>query len=583
MYYMNRETLTFVTSFADIYETQFEEKSVEWRFDKFRDIAGTGIPLCVYVDPVNHIILQHFARDYPNIKIMKTITIWDTEIGKTVTALREEGHEITLPQWRNEPKDIDEYMILINSKTEFMADAVEKNPWQTKHFAWIDFSISYVFHNKLETLRYLEILAKRTFTGEPFLLLPGCWDRLNQDIVEPILNNVFWRFCGGFMLGDTSSILDLHERYRTHFAGFLREHQKLTWEVNFWAWLEANTGWKPTWYKADHNDCIIHVPVDKCCLDMSKHLTIQTYDYPAIETYEPMQASYLSVNGRHWLNTRYVNYWYLESGHCHIKHSEDIIITKNLTVELDGETLLPISSFREMREDTVGLHSFGAYFYGLEDIRLYEVDGQMRFVATNINYSPSGHNKMIVGGYDPETQCYADCRLIEPPYQTWCEKNWIPVIQRDQDTGKTTEKFIYKWHPMEIGQIRYSDDGGGPNQLANKLEIVASYNIREPEFSRVRGSTPFILVGDYLVGIVHFSECTLPRRYYHIMLALDPVTLQPLKYSETFHFLHVGIEFCIGLTVRDEDYICWISTWDREPAMVRLPRSKIPLCFDFSS
>jgi hypothetical protein len=569
-------SVTFVTSFIDIYETQFEDKSVEWRFDKFRDIAETGIPLCVYVDPTNYIILEHFAKDYPNIKIMKKVTIWETEAGKIVTTTRSAETNVVLPDWRNEPKDIDEYMILINSKTEFMTDTITKNPWQTRHFAWIDFSISYVFHNKAETLRYLQILSRRTFTNKQFLLLPGCWDRLSSDTIDPILNHVYWRFCGGFMLGDARSILDMHQYYQTYFARFLRDYQKLVWEVNFWAWLEANTGWAPTWYKADHNDCIIHIPVDKCCLNMSEHLIIDTYDYPKIDTYEPMQASYLEVNGRHWLNTRYVNYWYLESGHCHIKQSDDIIITKNLTVELDADSLMPISGFREMREDTINLHSYGAYFYGLEDIRLYEIDGEIRFIATNINYSPSGHNKMIVGQYDPETQCYADCRLLEPPYDSWCEKNWIPVIQNDLITGKSSEKFIYKWHPMEIGQIKYNNGG------LNQLEIIDRYNIREPEFHRVRGSTPFVLSAGYLVGIVHFSECTLPRRYYHILVALDPVTLKPMKYSETFHFLHVGIEFCIGLTIRDQDYVCWISTWDREPAMVRLPISKIPLCFDFT-
>jgi hypothetical protein len=384
------------------------------------------------------------------------------------------------------------------------------------------------------------------------------------------MDNVYWRFCGGFILGDAVSIMDMHKRYQTYFLGFLKQYKKLVWEVNFWAWLEANTGWIPTWYKADHNDCIIHIPVDKFCIDLSEDLVIHTYDYPVIDTYEPMQASYVEVNGRHWLNTRYVNYWYLESGHCHIKQSEDIIITKNLTVELDGDSLIPIRPFAEMREDTIGLHSYGAYFYGLEDIRLYEFNDEIRFIATNINYSPTGHNMMIMGNYEPDKQFYSDCRLIEPPYQSWCEKNWIPIMH--SNNGRSVEKFIYKWHPMEIGQVNYT---------TNKLEIVSQYQIREPEFHRVRGSTPFVRLGEYLVGIVHFSECVLPRRYYHILVALDPDTLKPMKYSNIFHFLHVGIEFCIGLTIRDDDYVCWISKWDREPAMVRFPISKIPLCFDF--
>jgi hypothetical protein len=564
-------TVTFVTCFVDIYENQFEHKSVEWRFEKFRDIAGTGIPICVYVDPTNHIILEHFAQDYPNIKIMKTITIQETEASKAVTCARDKGLDITLPDWRNELKDTEEYMVLIHSKTECLADTVTQNPWKTSHFAWIDFSISYVFHNKSETLRYVEVLARRTFTMESFLLIPGCWDCLRADSVDSITNNVHWRFCGGFILGDALSILDMCKRCKRHFPDFLQKHKKLVWEVNFWAWLEANTDWSPIWYKADHNDSIIQIPVDICSKDLSEHLVIDVYDYPVIDTYEPAQASYVEVNGRHFLNTRYVNYWYSSDGYCHIKQADDIIITKNVVVELDGESLQPNGRFSEMRDDTVNLESFDGYFYGLEDIRLYQVDGDIRFIATSINYSTTGHNMMVVGKYDPDTQCYGDCRLIESPYQTWCEKNWIPITESTRESKK--EQFIYRWYPMEIGEI---DDA------TDRLKIVMRYQIREPEFQRVRGSTPFIRINEYLVGIVHFSEATIPRRYYHIMVALDPETLKPMKYSETFRFLHVGIEFCIGFTVREYDYVCWISNWDREPAMVRFPMSIVPLCFDFS-
>jgi hypothetical protein len=34
----------------------------------------------------------------------------------------------------------------------------------------------------------------------------------------------------------------------------------LSWDVNNWAYLEATTDWRPTWYKADHNDTIVRVP-----------------------------------------------------------------------------------------------------------------------------------------------------------------------------------------------------------------------------------------------------------------------------------------------------------------------------------
>jgi len=558
-----KTTLTFVTSFIDIYgKTTFEDKTLEWRFNKFRDIASTGIQICVYADKVCYDYMQQFQSEFPNVKIMKIIQIEQTFAYKTINA---EKIEYELPEYRNIPKDIPEYMMLINSKCEFMKDAIEKNPWNSTHFAWIDFSISYVFHDKMKTIEYLRILSDRHFEPD-FLLIPGCWDKIAPNDISQIVNSVYWRFCGGFLLGDKKSVKDFCDLYERHFAEFIKTTKKLVWEVNFWAWLEANKGWTPRWYKADHNDCIIHIPADVCAVRLYPHLEKSIYPYPHIDTYEPDSASYVYYQGKHILNTRYVNYWYLETGHCSIKHPEDFIISKNMVSELDDQ-YEPLY-FKEMKEETVGLESKRCYFYGLEDIRLYPWKDQLKFIATNINYSPTGSNRMIVGEYHPFTQSYSNCRIITPPYESWCEKNWIPLIKAREDEEE--EYFIYKWNPMEIGIIKN-----------DQLEIVKSFPIHSPWFHKVRGSTIFQDNGEYLVGIVHFSEDTLPRRYYHILVALEKETFQPIRYSDIFVFQHIGIEFCIGFFIEKASYRCWISKKDRDPTMVVFNKDKLPLKNDF--
>jgi hypothetical protein len=563
--------ITFVTSFIDIYETTFEDKTIEWRFEKFRDIVSTGIQICVYVSPECYDVLYEFVKDFANVKIMKRVSIESTWIAKECADV-----EYYLPEYRNYPKDIPHYMMLINSKCEFLYDAIQENPWGSTHFAWIDFSISYVFHNKEATLEYLAALSLRTFIKEPFLLIPGCWDKIAENNVDQISNGVYWRYCGGFLLGDAKSVEQMFLLYKQYYPEWIRTHQKLVWEVNFWAWLEANTEWSPRWYKADHNDCIIHIPLDVCCIVLIQDGfdTMTTYDYPQIDTYEPASASYIYFQGKHILNTRYVNYWYWETGHCHIKHPEDFIITKNICSELDEDTLTPMF-YKEMDDASVGFQSKRCYFYGLEDIRLYEYRNTIRFIATNIDYSPMEWNRMIVGEYHPDTQTYSNCRITEPPYESWCEKNWIPLVRKEPigDNGELIEQeyFIYKWYPMEVGKL---DEN-------NKLNIVYRHIINAPEFHRVRGSTQFIDNGEYLIGLVHLSESTLPRRYYHIMVALDRTTFKPTKYSEIFSFRHIGIEFCIGFAIRNRKYVFWTSLKDREPMMVMCDFNRIPLIYDF--
>ena len=55
-----------------------------------------------------------------------------------------------------------------------------------------------------------------------------------------------------------------------------------------------------------------------------------------------------------------------------------------------------------------------------------------------------------------------------------------------------------------------------------------------------------------------------PRKYFHMLIALDKDTLRPLYHSNSFYFLNVGIEYCIGFTVKEENFIFWISQNDRE-------------------
>jgi hypothetical protein len=123
---------------------------------------------------------------------------------------------------------------------------------------------------------------------------------------------------------------------------------------------------------------------------------------------------------------------------------------------------------------------------------------------------------------------------------------------------------------MEIGEIGEIDE-------TNKLKIVREYQINTPLFERVRGSTVFLEVGNELIGVVHFSEETVPRKYFHMLVVLEKHTFRPLRYSEPFVFQHIGVEFCTGFFIEHEldKYVFWVSKMDREPAMISINRDKI--------
>lgn len=260
---MSNNPITFVTSYYHIYENDklFNDKTIEWRFNQFKDIASTGINICLYTDKICYEHAEEFIKEYPNIKLMSSITDDLTNTTTYKSIINCDNIEYTLPENRHPTKDTAEYMILMNTKIEFMNNAIQQNPFHSSHFAWIDFSISYIFKNKENTLDYLKSLNQKTILSNNQLIMPGCQPyKLKCDDTHTILNNIYWRFCGGFFIGDSSSINELFNLYQTHFANFCKINKKIVWEVNFWAWLEANTEWKPIWYYDTHTDNIICIP-----------------------------------------------------------------------------------------------------------------------------------------------------------------------------------------------------------------------------------------------------------------------------------------------------------------------------------
>ena len=562
--------LTFVSSFFYIYETDYDKnKTVYWRIERFRELLNTGIYICIYVCPTMEPFIRPLCYIYKNLRIMKIMKISDLWFYKET-----QKHDFKLPEIRNEMKDTPNYMYVINSKTEFLYHAIKDNPWNTTHFAWIDFNITHIFKEKIVSLRFLKDAQYHIWKPTCFLI-PGCWMQYNNCQHGYITECVHWRFCGGFFLGDKVSISKFHNITISEYPKFIQTYKKLVWEVNFWAWLEMNSDWHPDYYKADHNDSIIRaISPSYYTMNLSSLNGIKKnlYQYPHIDGYNPSSASYLFYRGKHLLNTRYVNYWYCDNGGYFFYDGTNIIRTKNIYSELvyDASGILVPSSYDEMIE-TIKLPKYDLYSRGIEDIRLYEHIGCVKFIATTVGYHNTNGNRMIIGRYNYETKNYSDSQIVEPPTDTWCEKNWAPL---PDPNGFEREMFIYKWAPLEIGEI-FREPNKNP-----RLKIIKTFKETciVHEFHHMKGSTPFIdFAPDELIGVVHFCEDTKIRSYFHMMVVLDKLTFKPLRYSEPFVFEKVGIEFCIGFRIYNENYEFWISRMDRDPIMIHISRGLLEI------
>ena len=585
-----KPTITFVSAYFTLKETPYfaqGNNSEWWNPELLLDIVSLGVPFCLYIDNdnIHEPLFREWEKTYPNFRIMS----YRVDYTKTWVHLQCKemqdllGHAVSLPKNRNLEKDTYEYLVYSNSNVELMEDAISENIWDTTHFAWIDFNTTKLFHRKKDTLEYIRSLSTKTLSPR-FIALPGCWEKPAN--MDTIATNISWRFCGCFWLGDTETICDFAKLYRTHFNTFLLTYFILPWEVNYWAYLEHTHGWSPTWYKGNHNDSIVQVSADV----YTRKLIIDTqteYAYPTLPGFYPSSASYLFHKGKHWLNTRYVSYWMYSNGYYRFHNAEHVIENKNILSELHPETMIPETyiELQTIYEKNISGTNEGVmlpcphpenkrhFTEGLEDIRLYSVGEDIRFIATTVNYSPNGRPRMMVGNYLPETLEFRECRVIQPPTDTWCEKNWIPLPKQNADTNAWEEWFVYKWCPFELGKIK---------EETGVLQIEKTFETPHSVFGAIRGSTPFVDYGDgvHLVGLVHFSEEHTPRHYYHMLVLLNKHTFEPVNWTDTFYFEKLSIEFCIGMTcdIQKKKYHFWISRFDRDPLYLTTNMSEIPFC-----
>jgi hypothetical protein len=235
---------TFVTAFLDLGEDRSKDKSVERCFGLFSQLAQTGIQIHLFLSRGYQETYDRVVGRLPNIYI-EHIELNELDTYDDVTTVN-----YGLPSIRTEHHDTKNFMILMNSKIEFVYRAMRLQ--KTPQYAWIDFSIFHVFRDVDTTTAYLKMLGSSTV--KPGLYMPGCWGK-----AEPSFSSVCWRFCGGFFLGDRASLENFYLSSRSLFKTLVAV-KGLAWEVNLWAWMEHIGDLDCIWFKADHNDSIVRIP-----------------------------------------------------------------------------------------------------------------------------------------------------------------------------------------------------------------------------------------------------------------------------------------------------------------------------------
>lgn len=233
--------ITFVSAFMKITDNESNERTIEFYFYQFKRLVETGIKIHLFLPSVMIPMCQKIIGNSSNLFI-EIKEFYELDIYKNLNR-----QSFRLPAERNILKDSENYIILQNSKIYFIKEAIQLNVYGANKFAWIDFGIGHI----IKSGKTLENLTKINI-GKGFYI-PGC-----NSMRDFEFNSVFWRFCGGFFVGDIESMEELFNLYSNEFIGIIKKSGVLTWEVNILAYFEKNYKWSPRWYLADHNDTLIN-------------------------------------------------------------------------------------------------------------------------------------------------------------------------------------------------------------------------------------------------------------------------------------------------------------------------------------
>jgi hypothetical protein len=206
-------------------------KPVDTYFSLFERLAGTGVPLIIYVDNRLSDRAEGLRLRFPNI----------LECVPSVLDRSLMVRDVILPSVRNYDKDTADYMCIQLTKLRLMAEVARKN---LGVLAWIDFGIYHMFKDwdRCDTL--LRTVANSEFVGER-ILSPGY-----KNVFINLFEHICWKHCGSLLVGKGSAFINAYERQ----TALVHKHMpRLTWEVNYWAMMDECF----EIYIANHNDHIL--------------------------------------------------------------------------------------------------------------------------------------------------------------------------------------------------------------------------------------------------------------------------------------------------------------------------------------
>lgn len=210
-------------------------------------ILKSDINKVIYVDEYIYEQIKNYENENTKIIIVKKTDMYLYKYKEQITNFKINSANIE--------KDSIDFMILMCNKIEYIADAIEKNYFQSSNYVWIDFGIRYICScSDNDFLLKISKLKERTFKNK--IRVGRIWE-LDRIYNINIYENITWYFAGSVIGGDKDILIKFRDIMREKCKEIIETKKTLMWEVNIWYMIYLENKEIFDTYLCNHNNTVI--------------------------------------------------------------------------------------------------------------------------------------------------------------------------------------------------------------------------------------------------------------------------------------------------------------------------------------
>ena len=203
-------------------------------------------------------------------------------------------------------------------------------------------------------------------------------------------------------------------------------------------------------------------------------------------------------------------------------------------------------------------------FVGLEDARIFRWNDKLYTSGVRRDLDSTGIGRMELCEIEVQEDKVVELsrfRIPTPIHDTYCEKNWMPILDLPY--------HYIKWsNPTEVVKV-------DPEKETCEQVFIGEWKQLPRD---LRGGSQVISWKDHYLAITHEvdlfnSEVGRKDAVYRHRILLWDKDWNMVKWSNDFSLMGGHVEFCIGLALKGDDFLLSFGFQDNAAYLLKFPQS----------